>query len=217
MRWHRLILPAFLLSAVACQTTPTGGRRVEVRAVAAPDWQATASTEDSDRLGRVAEAWERSLAAARAAGFGRRIAAEGALLNPAAALARPQPTPGAYMCRLVRIGAASPGRPAFAVLRPVFCFVGIGGSNRLSITKPEGSERPAGYLWDDEQPTRMIFLGSLAPGVGGPVAYGEDRSRDASGIFERIGDFRFRLVILSRDGPGRLDVFELVPAPRQGG
>jgi hypothetical protein len=62
----------------------------------------------------------------------------------------------------------------------------------------------------------MVFLGSLAPGRGAPIAYGENRARDVAGLFERIGPFRFRLVIPARDAAPRLDVFELVPAPNQG-
>src|SRR5687768_13191973 len=202
-----------LLLLAACQTRPAHGPRVAVAPADASDWRRTASTEDVERLGRISLAWSAGLAAARAAGFARRIAAEGPLLDPAAALPRPAPTPGVYMCRLVRLGRAGAGEPAFAAFRPFFCFVGVSG-NQLSITKPEGSERPAGYLWDDRDGRRMVFLGSLAPGRGAPIAYGEDRARDVAGIFERIGPFRFRLVIPARDAT-RLDVFELHPAPTQ--
>lgn len=210
------LMIGLLLLATACRTMPERGPRVAVAPADASDWRRTASTEDMERLGRMASAWSASLAAARAAGFARRIAAEGALLEPAAALPRPAPTPGVYMCRLVRIGAGDRVRePAFVAFRPFFCFVGVNGS-QLSITKPEGSERPAGYLWDDEVATRMVFLGSLAPGRGAPIAYGDDRARDVAGLLERIGPMRFRLVIPARDPPARLDVFELVPAPNQG-
>lgn len=209
----RLWLPlCVLLLATACQTRPGPGPRVAVAAADGADWRRTASTEDAQRIARLPEAWTAALAAARAAGFARRISAEGALLDPAAALPRPAPTPGVYMCRLVRIGGG--GRaPAFSTVRPTFCFVGVSG-DQLSLTKPEGSERPAGYLWDDGAAKRMTFLGSLAPGRGAPVAYGEDRLRDVAGIFERIGPFRFRLVIPARDA-ARLDIFELLPAPTQ--
>jgi hypothetical protein len=119
------------------------------------------------------------------------------------------------MCRLVRLGAADRSEPAFAAFRPFFCFVGLGDGNRLSIAKPEGSQRPAGYLWDDEDATRMVFLGSLAPGRGAPIVYGDDRARDVAGIFERIGPFRYRLVMPGRDEAPALDILELEPAPVQ--
>ena len=210
------LIIGLLLLATACRTMPAGGPRVAAAPADGSDWRRTASTEAMDRLGRIASAWSGSLAAARAAGFARRIAAEGALLNPAAALPRPAPTPGAYMCRLVRIGAGARGQPAFAAFRANFCFVGVSG-NQLSLTKPEGSERPAGYLWDDSAPSRMVFLGSLAPGRGAPIAYGDDRARDVAGLLERIGPMRFRLVIPARDAAARLDILELVPAPVQAG
>ncbi len=209
----RLSLCALLLLA-ACQTSrPAPGPRVEVATVATDSWTRIATSEDVERLGRLDALWPVALAAARGTGFGRRIAAEGPLLVPAAALPRPAPSPGTYMCRLVRIGAAGRGQPAFAAFRPFFCFVGVSG-DQLSITKPEGSERPAGYLWDDGNGRRMVFLGSFAPGRGAPVGYGEDRARDAAGIFERVADFRYRLVIPARDGAASLDIFELVPAPQ---
>ena len=214
MKRSWLVIAPMLLAS-ACQTGPAPGRRVEVARADASDWRRTASTRDIERLGRIGQAWSAALAAARAAGFARRIAAEGSLLDPAAALQRPAPTPGVYLCRLVRIGAGARGEPAFAAFRPFFCFVGV-NDGQLSITKPEGSERPAGYLWDDGAATRMVFLGSLAPGRGAPIAYGDDRARDVAGLFERIGPFRFRLVIPGRDPPARLDVLELVPAPNQG-
>ena len=198
----------------ACQTSrPAPGPRVKVATIASDSWRRIATSEDVDRLGRLGALWPVALAAARGAGFGRRIAAEGPLLGPAVALARPAPSPGTYTCRLVRIGAPGRGEPAFAAFRPFFCFVGVSG-DQLSITKPEGSERPAGYLWDDENARHMVFLGSFAPGRGAPVGYGEDRARDAAGIFERVADFRYRLVIPARDGAASLDIFELVPAPQ---
>ena len=100
--------------------------------------------------------------------------------------------------------------------RPFYCFVGIGGSDdRLSITKSEGSARPAGYLWDDPGGRRMIFLGALAFGAGPVPAYGDDRARDVAGIVERIGPFRWRLVIPWPASGAALEIFEMEPAKVQ--
>jgi hypothetical protein len=196
---------------VACQIPPRPAAHIAVAPPVVAGWARIATTDDVERLAALGPGWTRALAAARAAGVGSRIRAEAALLDPSAALPHPAPTPGAYLCRLVRLG----GRPAFADFRAFYCFVGIGADDRLSITKSEGSERPAGYLWDDTDGRRLIFLGSLAPGRGAPVAYGDDRARDAAGIFQRIAPFRYRLVIPARDGSTALDIFEMVPAPRQ--
>lgn len=64
----------------------------------------------------------------------------------------------------------------------------------------------------------MIFLGTLALGNEEEArAYGEDPKRDMAGVFERIGPFRWRLVIpFPKDG-AKLDVFELTPVAEQPG
>jgi hypothetical protein len=72
-------------------------------------------------------------------------------------------------------------------------------------------------LWEDERPDRLIFLGSLALGnEEQPRAYGEDPKRDMAGVLERIGPFRWRLVIpWPQQGTSKLDVFELRPVEQQ--
>jgi hypothetical protein len=145
------------------------------------------------------------------------MAGEGALLDPAAALPRPEPAPGNYMCRVLRLGSEVRRAPAFQPFKSFFCHVGVNSAGQLSITKQTGSERPAGYLWPDagEQP-RMIFLGSLALGTeDAPLPYGEDSARDMAGVFERVAPMRYRLVIPNPRGTAKLDVIELTPAPVQ--
>jgi hypothetical protein len=44
------------------------------------------------------------------------------------------------------------------------------------------------------------------------VGYGEDALRDRVGRFERVGDFRYRLLVPAPAAPELL-VFELIPAP----
>jgi hypothetical protein len=183
---------------------------VQIAAEETPEWQGVASAQDAERIAALDAAWREALAAA-----GKRAAAEGELLDPKAALARPAPSPGSYMCRLIRFGSAKPRDPEYQAFKPFFCHVGVNG-DQLSITKQTGSERPAGYLWDDVNKHRMIFLGSLALGnEDAPLSYGEDPARDMAGIFERIGPLRFRLVVPRPRGTAKLDVIELVPAPVQ--
>ena len=63
---------------------------------------------------------------------------------------------------------------------------------------------------------RLVFLGSLALGdEEQPLAYGEDAKRDMAGIFERIGPFRWRLVIPWPQDGAKLNVFELTPVVDQ--
>jgi hypothetical protein len=209
-----LVFALAAASATAgCQTAadrPGLRASVEVSGDERPDWQSVASGQDAQLIADLDAAWREALADA-----GKQAAGEGALLDPAAALARPAPSPGSYMCRLVRLGSAKPRDPGFQAFKPFFCHVGVNG-DQLSITKQTGSERPAGYLWDDVSNKRMIFLGSLALGTeDSPLSYGDDPARDMAGVFERIGPLRFRLVVPRPRETAKLDVIELVPAPVQ--
>ena len=187
--------------------------------VAEPEtgWKTVANDEDIGRIEALDSAWSEALEGARASGFGKQIAAEGPLLDPQAALPRAAPGPGSYMCRLIRMGPREARRGAvYAAFKPFFCNVGV-NNDQLSITKQTGSERPAGYLWEEPgNSKRLVFLGSLALGTeDAPLAYGDDPTRDMAGVFERVGPFRYRLVIPRPRGTSKLDVIELVPAPRQ--
>ncbi|HEX8402339.1 MAG TPA: DUF4893 domain-containing protein [Allosphingosinicella sp.] len=209
----RFALCTAALFAAGCQTAPTQPElrpSVEVAVDESPEWQNVANAQDTQDIASLDAAWREALADA-----GRQAKGEGVLLDPAAALARPAPSPGSYMCRLIRLGSAKPREPAFQAFKPFFCHVGVNG-DQLSITKQTGSERPAGYLWDDINKKRMVFLGSLALGnEDAPLSYGEDPQRDMAGVFERVGTFRYRLVVPRPRGTAKLDVIELVPAPVQ--
>ena len=209
-----------LIAAALCGCTtaerpaarPTVVQEAPTRADA---WKRIAKPEDTDRLGRLPAAWEAGLADAQADGFRRDLAAEGDLLRPDAALARPAPTPGSYQCRMVRLGRAAPKGRAYEKFKPFFCYVEVEG-DLLTIVKQTGSQRPAGRLWEDDEPSRLVFLGSLALGSEEqPKAYGDDPARDMAGVLERIGPFRWRLVIPRPRAGSKLDVFELTPVANQ--
>ena len=206
-----------LLPIAACQRVPPPEvlAKADVRVVQEAPWRSNASPDDAGRIDRLAAAWEQARSQARQAGFSRLMAREGPLLDPAAALPRPAPTPGSYLCRLLRFGPPAPRGAVLTAYRPFFCYVGTDGE-LLSIIKQTGSQRPAGYLFDDTSPHRMVFLGSVALGDREEVrAYGADPRSDMAGVFERVGDFRFRLVIPWPRSGAILDVFELVPNPVQ--
>ena len=173
-------------------------------------WKAVATAADQDRIARLGLAWQSALADAKKSSAGE-IAKEGKLLLPRSALPRPAPTPGSYNCRMIALGkATSKGKP-YESFKPFFCYVEVEG-DQLTIVKQTGSQRPAGRLWEDDDPTRYIFLGSLALGdEDQPLAYGDDPKRNMAGVFERIGAFRWRLVIPYPQGDAKLDVFELTP------
>lgn len=211
------ILLSLMFLLAACESSPGPDLKAaaSVEVVQEPGWRSAASAEDVARIDRLAGVWSEALASARGAGFARQIAAEGALLEPDAALPRPAPTPGNYMCRWIRFGSGN-GRPrAFTVYPPFYCHVGATDES-ISLTKQTGSDRPSGYLFEDSNLRRMIFLGSLALGnETDPLAYGEDSDRDMAGIFERVGPLRFRLVVPRPRTGSILEVLELTPAPVQ--
>jgi hypothetical protein len=173
-------------------------------------WKAVATDADKDRLERIGLAWQEALAEANKTNAAD-VRKEGKLLLPRSGLPRPQPTPGSYNCRLIKLGNATPKTKAFETFKPFFCYVEV-EDNLLTIVKQTGSQRPAGRLWEDDDPNRLIFLGSLALGnEDAPLAYGDDPKRNMAGVLERIGPFRWRLVIPWPQSTSKLDVFELTP------
>jgi hypothetical protein len=173
-------------------------------------WKAIATADDQDRLARLGLAWQEALDDAKKANAAD-VRREGKLLLPRSALARPAPTPGSYNCRLIKLGKATPKSKAFESFKPFFCYVEVEGG-LLTIVKQTGSQRPAGRLWEDDDSTRLIFLGSLALGnEDQPLAYGDDPKRNMAGVLERIGPFKWRLVIPWPQSTSKMDVFELTP------
>ena len=173
-------------------------------------WKAVADAEDKDRLSRLGLAWQEAIADASKTNAAD-IRREGKLLWPRSALPRPEPTPGSYNCRLIKLGKATFKSKPYETFKPFFCYVEVEDS-LLTIVKQTGSQRPAGRLWEDDDSTRLIFLGSLALGdETAPLAYGDDAKRNMAGVLERIGPFRWRLVIPWPQSTSKLDVFELTP------
>ena len=211
----RFLLPtvAAVLAVSACAPVKQAPRPVV--SIAPPTkadlWQGIASAADQQRLANVSGAWAAGLADARKGGFTTALREDSELLKSNAAIARPAPTPGSYRCRLVKLG----GKPAFEKFKPFFCYVEVDGT-LLTIVKQTGSQRPAGRLWEDDNPNRLIFLGSLALGdEETPLAYGDNRKRDMAGILERTGPFRWRLVIPWPQDGSKLHAYELTPVADQ--
>jgi hypothetical protein len=204
---------------VGCQPKPRlppGVRpTVEVGApLKSETWKAVATVADQDRLARLGLAWQDALADARKSNPAD-VRREGKLLMPRSSLPRPAPTPGSYNCRLIKLGKATAKSKPYESFKPFFCYVEV-EEDLLTIVKQTGSQRPAGRLWEDDDPNRLVFLGSLALGEGdAPLAYGDSPTRDMAGVLERIGPFRWRLVIPWPQSTSKLDVFELTPVAEQ--
>ena len=217
LRTTAAIALVLLAAGCAIKPKPPPGIRPSVEVgppLKAEVWKAVATAADEDRLARIGLAWQEALADAKK-GYADDVRREGALLRPRAALPRPAPTPGSYNCRLIKLGKATAKSKAFEGFKPFFCYVEV-EDDLLTIVKQTGSQRPAGRLWEDDDSTRLIFLGSLALGdEQQPVAYGDDPKRDMAGVLERIGPFRWRLVIPWPQSTSKLDVFELTPVAQQ--
>lgn len=175
---------------------------------ASGDWRADASRSDVRRLERLDEAWDAALSQARAEGHGRELRALGALVDPKVSLARPQPTPGNYRCRTVKLGSPGSG-PSYVAYGWFRCRVALTPGGDLILEKTSGSQRQAGNLYP-EASRRLVFLGAVAWGAGeGRARYGRDPDRDQVGVFERIGATQYRLALPWPKQESKLDLLEL--------
>lgn len=194
-----LIAAALLVPALA-----------EAQPFRSSDWRKEARPADRARIDGLDAAWREGLREARQGGHAREIKALGALLDPAAGLARPQPTPGAYRCRTIKLG--SQGTPAllpYVAYGYFRCRVELTPGGDLNLTKTTGSQRPVGTLLPDG-PRRLVFLGSLGLGDDAAPGYGRGRETDLAGVVERVGPNRWRLVIPRPHAESDIDVIELV-------
>jgi hypothetical protein len=211
-RASALIALALLAGCATKPQYPPGVRpSVEVGPpLKSEQWKTVATAADQARIDRLGLAWQGAIADAKKTNPGD-LARAGKLLLPRSSLPRPAPTPGSYNCRMLALGKATPKGKAYESFKPFYCYVEV-EDDQLTIVKQTGSQRPAGRLWEDDDPRRLVFLGSLALGnEDQPLAYGEDPKRDMAGVLERIGAFRWRLVIPWPQGTAKLQVFELTP------
>jgi hypothetical protein len=175
-------------------------------------WRQAATPAGLAALDGLDARWAAALADAHRRGGTRTIAAEAPLLDLQAALPRAAPAPGAYRCRLLRVAPPGARIRGLSVSRSAFCFVGV-KDDQLSLTTEIAGHRLAGYLEDTKTSRALIFLGSAAGARGqAAIGYGEDPLRDRVGRFERIGEFRYRLLVPAPAAPELL-VFEMIAAP----
>lgn len=203
----RFLPLALLLPLAACTPNerPTAGPVAN-----AASWQTVATAEDRRRLRDWRGAFVQGLVQARAAGNGPAIAREGLLLEPDAAIGGTIPN-GDYRCRIVKLGARSPGLLPFISYPAFNCR--IARSGRLqAFTKLSGSQRQVGYIFPHDR-LRQVFLGTLVLGdEQRALVYGADSDRDLAGFVERIDSRRWRLLLPSPRFESLIDVVELVPA-----
>ncbi len=177
----------------------------------ATDWRAVATGADRERLRDWREAFTEALTQARAAGHGGAIAAEGMLLEPDAALGGGPIPNGAYRCRVIKLGAKTPGMLDY-IAYPAFACRVKQERNLQGFAKLTGSQRPVGLIFPGDA-LRQVFLGTLVLGdEARAMQYGGDPDRDVAAFVERIGPARWRMVMPRPAFESTLDVIELVPA-----
>jgi hypothetical protein len=173
-------------------------------------WREAATSNDEQRLRDWRSTFIAALKAARASGHSAEIAAEGALLEPDAALGPPPIPNGNYRCRVIKVGAKSAGLLDY-IAYPAFNCVLRSERGIQSFVKTSGSQRVVGLIFPGDA-MRQVLLGSLVLGdEERAMQYGQDETRDVAGFVERIGPRRWRLVMPKPHFESQLDVLELVP------
>lgn len=199
----RLALP---VCAAAMLATACAARAQDDAAV---DWRKAATRQDRERLRNWRDAWMQALAKVRATPEGvAALAGDPALFDPDRIIQGAALTPGAYRCRVHRLGGVGGG--ARALLRGAWtgCRVSEEGLVRRFMT--DGDQRASGNLFDSTD-ARTVFLGTLALGdEDRSMRYGRDERRDMAGLVERIGPARWRLVLPFPGFQSTLDVMEIV-------
>lgn len=178
----------------------------------ARDWQAVATPEDRVRLRDWRSSFVEGLGDARRSGAGPKIAAEGALLAPDAALPGPAIPNGTYSCRITKLGARGSGALDYIAYPPFLCRVrperGLQGFAKLN-----GSQRQVGLIFPADA-LRSVFLGTLMLGdENRALQYGGDPDRDVAGYVERIGPRRWRMILPRPAFESKIDIIELSPLP----
>lgn len=214
---RRIFLVTLLSAALAgCmispRVTPAPAAGASVIIEPGEPWREAAKPADAQRIDALVSIWTRTVSRmpARAA---KDMAAEGPLLDGGSGLDHPEPSPGSYSCRIVRL---EPSRRAGSLrsFPANFCYIKGEEDKTLSLTKQTGSDLPAGRLYPAGD-KRYVFLGARQRKVGdNSLAYGADAEQDVAGVVERVGPFRWRMIAPARDGRS-IDVYELTPVPTE--
>lgn len=195
------------LGLAACSAMRPSGSVIESPG---RDWRAVATIDDRARLRDWRDAFVAGLKAARAAGHGEAIAREGALLEPDAAVPGGPIANGAYRCRVIKLGAKSPGLLDY-VAYPAFACRVRQERDLQGFAKLSGSQRYVGLVFPGDS-VRQVFLGTLVLGdERRAMHYGRDKERDVAGFVERIGPSRWRMLMPRPHFESQIDVLELVP------
>ena len=205
----RLVVFAALVALSGCAQFRASNAVIPVQT---RDWRAIATLDDRARLADWRDAFVQGLREARSAGHADAIASEGALLEPDAAIASAPIPNGNYRCRMIKLGARTPGLLPFVSYPPFACRIRQ-ERDLQGFAKLTGSQRHVGLIFPNDA-IRQVFLGTLVLGdEGRAMQYGRDRERDVAGFVESVGPNRWRLIMPRPHFESQIDVLELVPMP----
>lgn len=208
-------IPDDVIGQPAASTPPQGkqsqGEQTQGEQGGTDDWHKVASATDTALLGRLDEAWNTALTQAKNDGYGQELKALGALVAPDAEQSgRLQPAPGNYRCRTIKLGVRGDVGTGFDAYPYFACRVELTVGGDLILEKTTGSQRIRGLLYPDSE-RRLVYVGTQSWGdEKGFPAYGQQPERDQSGVLERIGEQRWRLVIPFPKQESQLDIIEIV-------
>lgn len=164
---------------------------------------------DTERLSRLDQAWKAGREDAIKGGAGEELRRLGPVADPRVDLTRPQPTPGRYQCRTIKLGAASEGMLPYVAYGWFKCQVTLTPGGDLILKKTTGSQRQVGLICPDERRTAR-FVGVLELGDDTRTPrYGADPQRDLIGEVRRIADDRWRIAFPWPAYESKLDILEL--------
>lgn len=164
---------------------------------------------DALRYARLDEAWKSARQDVIAAGHGADLRRLGPVADPRVDLNRPQPTPGRYQCRTIKLGSAAEGMLPYIAYGWFRCTVTVTPGGDLILKKTTGSQRPVGLICPDSRRAAK-FVGVLE--LGNEVRtprYGAQDDRDMIGQVRRVGDERWRIAFPWPAYESKLDLLEL--------
>lgn len=164
---------------------------------------------DTERLARLDYAWKAAREDAIKGGAGEDLRRLGPVADPRVDLSRPQPTPGRYQCRTIKLGAGSEGMLPYVAYGWFKCQVTLTPGGDLILKKTNGSQRPVGLICPDaRRAARFVGVLELGDETRTP-RYGADADRDLIGEVRRVGDERWRIAFPWPAYESKLDILEL--------
>ncbi|PZQ54888.1 MAG: DUF4893 domain-containing protein [Phenylobacterium zucineum] len=170
----------------------------------------TPTRSDVERMSRLDHAWKEARADAIKDGKGDELRRLGPLADPRAGLSRPQPTPGRYLCRTIKMGAGSEGMLPYVAYGWFRCQVTLSPGGDLELRKLTGSQRQSGLICPtgDRDTARFVGVMTLGDETRAP-RYGASDDSDLVGLVQRIGDDRWRIAFPWPAFESKLDLLEL--------